>query len=188
MARASGAGGALRDFLAVSLDPGDQFFEIVWRQPTLADHEIRALRDQRDWLKILQRVVIERIHRAIDDMCAPVPEAQHIAVGRGPRDAAVRDAAGGSAIVLDHECLADGGAHALGDDASDGIGRPAGRCADDDRNRLRRKGLRPRNARHRGQGGSARGQTKKISAGKFLIRHVRALLDQCSQGVNMQRR
>src|SRR5262249_59344878 len=43
----------------------------------------------------------------------------------------------------------------------------ASREADDDAHRPRRIGLRPRDARHRRQRGSARCQVQKISAGKF---------------------
>ena len=44
---------------------------------------------------------------------------------------------------------------------------PPGGKADDDAHRPRRIGLRPRDARHGRQRGSARGQMQKLSAGKF---------------------
>ena len=44
---------------------------------------------------------------------------------------------------------------------------PPGGKADDDAHRPRRIGLRPRDARHGRQRGSARCQMQKLSAGKF---------------------
>ena len=44
---------------------------------------------------------------------------------------------------------------------------PPAAMADDDAHRPRRIGLRPRDARHGRQRGSARGQMQKISTGKF---------------------
>jgi hypothetical protein len=51
--------------------------------------------------------------------------------------------------------------------ARDDLDYATGRKADDDAHRPRRVGLRPSDARHGGERGSARGQTEKLSAGKF---------------------
>src|SRR5215813_3935192 len=50
-----------------------------------------------------------------------------------------------------------------------GFGQPTCWEADDQVHRPRRIGLRPRDARHDRQRGSARGQMEKISAGKFYL-------------------
>jgi hypothetical protein len=62
-----------------------------------------------------------------------------------------------------------------------------GRKADDHTHRMRRIGLRPRDPRDRWERSSTRRQMQKLMAGKFQIRHVRALLDRRSQRMNMQR-
>ena len=79
----------------------------------------------------------------------------------------MRDIAAGARPVLDDEWLTEPLRQPLSDQARDDVGRAAGGKADDDAHRPRRIGLRPRDARHGRQRGSARGQMQKLSAGKF---------------------
>src|SRR5262245_10830138 len=82
-------------------------------------------------------------------MRSPVPQAERVAIGSGAGDPAVGNAAGGGAIVLDDDGLAERVAHVLRDDAPDRIRRPARRGTDNDRDRPRRLALRARAARQR---------------------------------------
>ena len=138
--------------------------EIVDGQRQPADHQIRVAGNQRDRLEILEHVVGERIDRAVDDVRAPVAEAQRVAVRRCTRDAAMGDAAGGAAVVLDDDGGAERHAHALGDDAPDGVGRAAGGGTDHNGDRPRRIGLGLRDARRGRQHGGTGRQTQKTAA------------------------
>ena len=69
--------------------------------------------------------------------------------------------------VLGDELLAEPLRQPLADEARDDVGRVAGRKADDQMHRPRRICLRPCEPRHARQGGSARDQTQKSTAGKF---------------------
>src|SRR5262249_4819643 len=69
--------------------------------------------------------------------------------------------------ILDDEWLAETLRQPLTNQAREDVGWTAGRKADHDPHRPRRVGLRPRDTRHRRQRGGARGQTEKISPGKF---------------------
>jgi len=82
-----------------------------------------------------------------------------------------RDRTGRSRPVLDEERLTEALRQPLTQRTRDDVGRSAGGEADDNPHRPRRIGLRPCDARHGGQRGSAGGQMQKISAGKFHWRH-----------------
>src|SRR5262249_13196037 len=65
--------------------------------------------------------------------------------------------------------------HPLTNQACNGVSPGARRKPVDDAHRTRWIGLRPRDARHYRQRGSASGQMQEFAAGKFQIRHLRAL-------------
>src|SRR5262249_46353359 len=69
--------------------------------------------------------------------------------------------------ILDYKRLAEPLRQPLSNHPGGDVGRPAGGKADDDADRPRWIGLRPRYPRHCRQRGSARGQMQKLSAGKF---------------------
>src|SRR5262245_61515984 len=69
--------------------------------------------------------------------------------------------------VVDNKLLAKPFRQPLPHQACSYVGAAARSKADDHAHRPRRIGLRPRDARHGWQRGSARGQMQKISAGKF---------------------
>ena len=66
-------------------------------------------------------------------MGVPLADVDGVAIGRGARDAADRDAAAGAADVLDDDRLAERRPHALGHDARGDIGRAARRERNDER-------------------------------------------------------
>ena len=94
-------------------------------------------------------------------------QQKRVAVRRRSHDRLGADIAAGARPVLDDEWLPEPLRQPLTDQARDDVGRAAGRKADDDAHRPRRIGLRPRDARHGRQRGSARCQMQKLSAGKF---------------------
>src|SRR4029077_6022098 len=63
---------------------------------------------------------------AVEDMRGGIAEAEHIAVGRGTRDAADPDGAVRPTDILDDDAPAERYRHPLGDDARDRVGRSAG--------------------------------------------------------------
>src|SRR5262252_1228761 len=90
-----------------------------------------------------------------------------MAVRRCAHDGFYGDVGTGPRPVLDKELLAESLRKPLRYQARDEVGRATGRNADDNAHRPRWIGLRPRDARHGRERGSARGQMEKISAGKF---------------------
>src|SRR5258708_1780905 len=93
-------------------------------------------------------------------------EAERIAIGRRPRDLAMRDAARGGAVIFYDNRLTKRHPHVLGNDASDGIRRPARCGAHDDRDRPRRIGLRPREPRYGWERECTRCQMQESTAQK----------------------
>ena len=132
-----------------------------------SDHERRD-DQQRHRLEIGQQVVRQVVvGRAGDDMRAVLAEADGVAVGRGAHGPADADGASRAGDVLDDDGLAERHPHPLGEDASDHVGRSAGRERHDDGDRLRRIGLREGKPRHRRQRDRARGQMQKAAARKL---------------------
>jgi hypothetical protein len=89
-------------------------------------------------------------------MRAPLADADGVAVGRGAREAADADIAAGAGDILDHQRLTERGAHRLGEDARQRVGRAAGGKRRDHGDGPRRIALRLRTADacdERGNGG-----------------------------------
>ena len=104
--------------------------------------ELRAVGHERDRLEIVQHVVLQRVHRPVEDMRAGDADDQRVAVGRSARDPADADAAARAADVLDHERLAERCSHALHQEPRQRVHRPARGKRHDQRDRTRRIGLR----------------------------------------------
>jgi hypothetical protein len=85
-------------------------------------------------------------------------------VGSGVHHRLGGDIGAGPRPVLDHELLAQPLRQPLPHDPRHDVGRAAGGKADDDADRARRIGLRPREARDGRQRGSARGQMQELSS------------------------
>ena len=125
-------------------------FEVLRRQRVARHDQHRAVRQHRDRLEVLQRVVVERIDRGIDDVVVHAADAERVAVRIGAHDAARADRARCAADVLDDDGLAEDLLRARHHDAADRVGRSARRCRHDRRDGPRRIGLRCRGA-HAGE-------------------------------------
>jgi hypothetical protein len=85
-----------------------------------------------DWLQVVQQIVPQRIHRAIDDMRAPVADAESVSVGRRVNCTANTDATASPGDVLDDDWLIEALAHGSSNGASDRVRGAAGRERDDE--------------------------------------------------------
>jgi hypothetical protein len=115
----------LRRLVGVCLQPGDETLEVVGRHGFLCEDQERIARKQRDRLEILHDVVRKRESCAVRNVGVPLADVEGVAVRRRARDAADADAAAGAANILDDDGLTQRHPHALGEDAGDGIRRPA---------------------------------------------------------------
>ena len=130
-------------------------------------HAIGRAGNARDGRNVADEIEFEvRIERRVDCVRRDHHE-ERVAVRRRFHDHFGADIAGGARSVLDDELLAKSLRQPLTHQARDDVGRTTGRKADNDAHRVRRIGFRPRDARHRRERGSARGQMQKSSAGKF---------------------
>ena len=143
VAAAADTGDADRRLAVVSLQPCDQFLQIVRRQRRFADEPHWAVRHQRDRLEVLHHVERQRSKSgAVDHMRLPVAKDQRVAVGRRASDARRADGARGAGRVLDDDGLTEQSFQALAKDARQRVGRPASGERHDDGDRPRRIGLR----------------------------------------------
>src|SRR5262249_51873850 len=95
---------------------------------------------------------------------------ERIAIGWRPHHRLGGQIAAGAWPVLDDELLAEPFRQQLACQSANYVSCAAGWPADDQPHGPRRIGLRPRNARHRRERGSARGQMQKLpSVGKFHL-------------------
>src|SRR5262245_7713654 len=89
---------------------------------------------------------------------------KRIAIGRCLHDRLGTDIAAGTRPVLNDKWLAEPFRKPLTHQARENVGRPTGGKTDDDAHQARRIGLRPSEARHRWQRGTAHGQMQKLPA------------------------
>ena len=127
MAWAADAGGAHRRLLAVRLQPGHQFFQISRRHGLAGVDQERLGCDEANRLEILQKVEVEIVDGAVRHVGSPHAPEHRIAVGRRAFGAGDADDAGRARGVFDNDRLPERLAHALRHDASERIGRSAGR-------------------------------------------------------------
>src|SRR5215471_21376174 len=99
-------------------------------------------------------------------MRAQEADAESIAIGYRTRDAAHADSTAGAGYVFDNDRLAERDPHALSHDAPNRICRPASGKRHDHRDRPRRIGLRPRDARHGRERSSASGDAEIVYGGE----------------------
>jgi hypothetical protein len=144
MGGAADAGSRLRCRALLRPQPGDELLEVVRRQALVGDDEQRLRRDQRHRLEVTDGIVRQRGDRRVQHMRRPAAEAQRVAVGRGARDPADADIAGGAAHVLDSHGLAERPAHPVRHDAADRVRRAAGGERHHHGDRARGVGLRAR--------------------------------------------
>src|SRR5262249_59950149 len=92
---------------------------------------------------------------------------ERVAICRRTPDRLYTDIATTARTVLDDELLTEALRQPLTNEARSNVVNTTGRKWDNDAHRPRRIGLRPSEARHDRQRGSAGSQMQKISAGKF---------------------
>src|SRR5215471_15312803 len=132
-------------------------------------HDVSRAQQARDRFNITNEIEIKLgIERRVDSVRRR-DEKECVAVGGRPYDRLRADIAAGARPVLDHELLAEPLRQPLTDQAGDNVDRSASGKADDDADRPRGIGLRPRDPRHGRERGSTRCQMQKISAGKFQL-------------------
>ena len=130
-----------------------------------------ALGRQRHRLEVRHHVVLQVVHRCVDDMRAPVAHHQRVAVGRRAGAAAHGDRARGAGDVLDDHRLAERHLHPIRHDPRDRVGRPADRVSHQHGDRARRIGLRG-GASGRDQHGRGRNGNRQLFID--LSRHRRS--------------
>ena len=116
-------------------------------------------RDRRD---VADEIEIELVVKRRVDRVRGADQKKRVAVRGRPHDRLGGDIAAGSRPVLNDEWLAEPLRQPLTHQARDDVGRAAGAKPTIDAHRPRRIGLRPRDARHGRQRGSARGQMQKL--------------------------
>ena len=120
-------------------------------------------RDRRD---VADEIEIELVVERRVDRVRRSDQKERIAVRGRAHDRLGADIAAGTRPVVDDELLAEPLRQPLTDQARDDVGRAAGGIANNDAHRPRRIGLRPCEARHGRQRGSARGQMQKLYGGE----------------------
>jgi hypothetical protein len=123
--------------------------------------------DGRDWRDVAEEIEIQLFVERRINRVRCTDQQEHISVGWRAHDRLGGDIAAGSRTVFDDEGLAEVLRQLLTDQARKDVKRAAGGEGDDHAHRLRRIGLRPRDARCGRQRGSARGQMQECAAGKF---------------------
>src|ERR671931_1030242 len=124
-------------------------------------------------LKIGQLGVGQRVDCSIDDVRAPVPDAQRITIASRASDPADADVAARAGHILDDDRLPERGPHALAEKARDRVGWPPGRIRHDHRDGTRGIGLCPRDLRHDRERGSARCHMEKLTTREVHIAWLR---------------
>ncbi len=130
-------------------------------------HDERVADDARDGRDVANEVETELVvERGVDGIRRRDKE-QRIAVRGRTHDGFGGDIGGCSGPIFDEELLAEPLGQPLTDETRGDVGGAAGGKADDEAHRSRRIRLRPSDARHGRERGSARGQMQKFTAGKF---------------------
>ena len=155
------------DLARVGLGISDELGNGLRRERWVYRHNEGDRDDACDGCDVAEEVEIEFLVKRHIDRGRRADQEEGVAVRRRIHDHLRTNIAAGSRPVLDDKLLAETLRQPLADQTSDDVGRSAGGKWDDDAHRPRRIGLRPRDARHGRQRGSARGQMQKFSAGKF---------------------
>ena len=130
--RPDGGGIAL---VRIGLEPGDQRFDIVGGEGLACNDQLRRVGEERDRREIVDDVIVELIGDGIDDVRAPLADADGLSVRLCPGETRHTDVAAGADHVLDHDRLVEGCPQRLGKNAAERVGRAAGwkRCDQCDR-------------------------------------------------------
>src|SRR5262245_56518075 len=154
----------------ISLNVGDELGNCLHWYRWMDLHDKRRTGDAGDSSNIADEIETKLIVEGRVDRVAVEDQKERIAVQLRPHDHLGANIAARTRSIVDYELLAEPLRELLSDQTSHGVGRTARRVADDDTHGPRRVGLRPSDARHSRERGSARGQVEKLSSvGKFHL-------------------
>ena len=159
----------------IGLGIGQQLGQRLPRRVGAHHHAHDEAGDLQDVGEVLDRIVLElRVEQRLAQH-AHVHLADRVAVRLGVLQRERAQHAGGPALVLDDDRLAELLRDRLGQDAEAGIGRPAGGPRDDQPDRpvgKARLGARRARGRERQDGGSAEGGPSRYSPARYSPRRV----------------
>ena len=166
MERRADAADPDRQFVRLRVRQRDQLLEILCRQIGAPDQQARHPRDHGDRREIGDRIVRQRrIKRGVDRVAAEAHQ-QRVAIRRRFRDRRRGQVAAGAGAVLDQDGLFQRRCHRIGDRARHRIGRAAGRRADQNLDRPRRKVFGARHLNHH-QNGNDGAELRKPARGHW---------------------
>ena len=140
------------ELAGVGLRMRDEFGHGLDRQIVVDHQDVGHARGAGDRRDVAQEVEVQvLVERVVDGVCRH-PLQQRVAVRRGLHHRLGPDVAAGARAVLDQDRLADPLRQPLPHQPGIDVGAATGRKSDDDADRLRRIGLRPRAARQRRRG------------------------------------
>src|SRR5262249_51671863 len=169
MGRCSGSSRRIIDFARASLGIGDELRNRLSRDCWIYRHDKWCADNASDWRDIADEIVVELVVECRIDRVETTDQQKRVAVCGRAHDGLGADIAAAPGLVADKNWLPEPLRQPLSDQAREDV-RRAGRGEwHDQTHRPRRIGLRPRDARHGWERGSARGQMQKISAGKVLF-------------------
>src|SRR5499425_3381535 len=167
VSRAPIAAGTLAVLDGIILRVGDELGNSCDRKRWIHLHDMRHTDDARNRRNITNEVVVEFFEQRCIDCCGSADHEERIAVCRRTHDRLYTDIATTAGTVLDEELLTEPLRQQLTNEARSNVVYATGCKWENDAHRPRRIGLRPSDARHGRQRGSARCKMEKISAGKF---------------------
>ncbi len=158
MGRAAVAGRSHVDFARIGLGIGDELGDRLGRNRWMHQDDHRDADDAGDRGDVADEVEIELVVERRIDRIGDGGEKQRVSVRLRIHDGLGAEVAAGSRPIFDDEILAEPLGQPLPDQARGDVDPAAGRKADDDVHRPCRIGLRPGEARHGRERGSARCQ------------------------------
>jgi len=169
MDRCSGTAGCHIDPARIGLGVGDELGDCPRRNRGADLHDEGDADDGSDGRDIAKEIEAEIFIKRRIDRIARRDLQERVSVRRRSQSGLGADIARSASAVLDDELAAETLREPLCHHARNDVGGAPGGKADDDAHRPRRIGLRPSEAGHGRQRGSARCQMQKLSAGKFQI-------------------
>ena len=169
MAGSSDAGRPETDLARIGLGVGYELGDRLGRNRRIDHHHEREADDARDGGDVAKKNEIELVVEGRVDRVRRSYHEERVAVRRRPHDRLGANIVAATRAVFYDELLAEPLRKPRSDEPRDNVGRAAGAGGGDDAHRPRRIGLRPCDARHGRQRGSARGQMQKLLGGEVSL-------------------